>query len=517
MFADISFSPLLLPAGNDPVRCREEDLKILRFPLPALAPRLTRDGEEILRRQRMFADFDRIGPLKEAARTLCSTLGDLTALLRRTGDPSKGDNEALLYSLTELRLFTDAAEGFVRTSSGCVPESPALSRFLGEMRRLTEDGEFAALRDWLASLNLTLRNIRSLTVGINLDAQLNVREVGLVSLHDEPYTVSTPLNRFFQKQADDPALRCVAAVGIRESGSLTEHNGIAVDRAFYLAMNDAVRGTLRELRRKLTAPLVSVVRSLAERGEELAFLLSGADWIAEARAKRLPLAWPRVSPVTSAARLFPPGLADRMPVSKIVPSDVNPERGSARLAVLTGPNSGGKSAWMTAVGIAQLLFQLGLPVPAARAEMRIRSAVLVHSSALSGTGEYAGEGRLAGEAASLKSMLDGADGDSLLLFDEAFSSTSAYDAVLLSKALLNHLEKRGCAAILVTHLHELAAWIRENAPPATVSLTARIAEGRRAYEIVKDPGESAGSLAADVVRDCGLGFLLDPPDRTSGS
>ena len=69
----------------------------------------------------------------------------------------------------------------------------------------------------------------------------------------------------------------------------------------------------------------------------------------------------------------------------------------------------------------------------------------------------------------------------------------------------------------MTHLHELAAWIRENAPPATVSLTARIAEGRRAYEIVKEPGESAGSLAADVVRDCGLGFLLDPPDRVSGS
>ena len=61
-----------------------------------------------------------------------------------------------------------------------------------------------------------------------------------------------------------------------------------------------------------------------------------------------------------------------------------------------------------------------------------------------------------------------------------------------------------------------AAWIRENAPPATVSLTARIAEDRRAYEIVEDTGEIAGSLAADVARDCGHGFLLEPPDRAAG-
>ena len=55
--------------------------------------------------------------------------------------------------------------------------------------------------------------------------------------------------------------------------------------------------------------------------------------------------------------------------------------------------------------------------------------------------------------------------------------------------------------------------------PETVgaaSLTARIAEDRRAYEIVEDTGEIAGSLAADVARDCGHGFLLEPPDRAAG-
>ena len=68
----------------------------------------------------------------------------------------------------------------------------------------------------------------------------------------------------------------------------------------------------------------------------------------------------------------------------------------------------------------------------------------------------------------------------------------------------------------VSGLFADAAWIQETAPPATVSLSARIAEGRRAYEIVEDSGESAGSLAADVVRDCGLGFLLDSQDRAAG-
>jgi len=509
MFADLSFSPLLSPAVAGAVLCREEDLAVLRFPLPALAPRLTRDPDEILRRQRMFSDLARLPALKEAVRRLTSTLGDLTALLRKTGNPTGGDNEAILYSLTELRLFTDAAEEFAGSVSGCDPESPVLARFLDEMRELTEDAEFTGLRDWLASLNMTLRNIRSLTVGVNLDAQLNVREIGLVSLHDEPYTVSSPLNRFFQRQAEDPSLRCIAAVGIRESGSLTERNNLSVDRAFYQAMNDAVRGTLRELRKKLTAPLFSVVRSLAERGEELNFLVSGADWMAYAGEKRLPQTWPRPAEITSVRRLYHPGLADKLPVSKIVPSDVNPGSGPARIAVLTGPNSGGKSVWLSAVGIAQLLFQLGLPVPAADAKMKIRSAVLTHSAARSESKGPGGDGRLAGEAASLKSILAQADRDSLLLLDEAFSSTSAYDAALLSEALLTYLEKTGCSAVLVTHLHELAARVRERNSPFLTALSARISEGRRAYEIAEDDGSLTGSLAADVIRETGLGFLLE--------
>jgi DNA mismatch repair ATPase MutS len=39
--------------------------------------------------------------------------------------------------------------------------------------------------------------------------------------------------------------------------------------------------------------------------------------------------------------------------------------------ILTGPNNGGKTVFMRTLGLAQLMFQLGLPVPASSAKMEL--------------------------------------------------------------------------------------------------------------------------------------------------
>ncbi|MBR4961470.1 MAG: hypothetical protein IKY52_11290 [Clostridia bacterium] len=51
------------------------------------------------------------------------------------------------------------------------------------IRTLTEDSQYRNLKNWLYGLENSMRSIRSLTLGVNLDAQLNVSEVGIVSIN----------------------------------------------------------------------------------------------------------------------------------------------------------------------------------------------------------------------------------------------------------------------------------------------------------------------------------------------
>ena len=58
-------------------------------------------------------------------------------------------------------------------------------------------------------------------------------------------------------------------------------------------------------------------------------------------------------------------------------------------------------------------------------------------------------------------MVKNSDSSTLLLFNETFSTTSAADALFLSKDLIHILKDKGSCVIFNTHIHELAGCIPE--------------------------------------------------------
>jgi DNA mismatch repair protein MutS len=183
--------------------------------------------------------------------------------------------------------------------------------------------------------------------------------------------------------------------------------------------------------------------------------------------------------------------------------------------VLTGPNRGGKTTYARAVGVAQVLFQAGLFVPAASACLSPVDAIFTHFPTREDV--RPGQGRLDLEAERLHAIFRAATPQSLILLNEALSGTSALEALDLARGLVRGLRLLGARAIYVTHLHELASHVDEinaNTPGdgRVASLLAELDDGdagvgppRRTFRIMPRPPRGA-SFAAEIAEQHGISF-----------
>jgi DNA mismatch repair ATPase MutS len=182
----------------------------------------------------------------------------------------------------------------------------------------------------------------------------------------------------------------------------------------------------------------------------------------------------------------------------------------ARIYVLTGPNRGGKSVITVALGAAQAMCQLGLPVPAQSAVISPVSGIFTHFP--EGADDTIDKGRLGEECARLREILDASSENSLILLDESLSSTGAYEATYIASEILTGFAVMRTRGIFSTHLHELAASVPEiNERSVSLggikidTLVAGIEEGKRSFKIVRAKPDGK-SYARDIANKYGLSF-----------
>lgn len=121
--------------------------------------------------------------------------------------------------------------------------------------------------------------------------------------------------------------------------------------------------------------------------------------------------------------------------------------------LLFGQNSAGKSTLMKSVGVAVLMAQAGMYVPALTIELSpVRS---LFTKIGSRDNIWKGHSTFITEMTELKHILDRSDPSSLILCDELTSGTETFSATGIVASTLIHLIQQQSLFILTTHLHTL--------------------------------------------------------------
>ena len=149
-------------------------------------------------------------------------------------------------------------------------------------------------------------------------------------------------------------------------------------------------------------------------------------------------------------------MAGRNPLispEKVVPIDfsLDPE---SYVIILSGPNTGGKTATLKIVGLFVLMTAMGIPIPAARG-----TEISIFDSLFSDVGDdQSVRDELSTFSARVKredQIYKFANEKTLVLIDEIGDGTEPGEGAAFAKSMITLIMKRGARAVVTTHLPEL--------------------------------------------------------------
>jgi DNA mismatch repair protein MutS2 len=239
---------------------------------------------------------------------------------------------------------------------------------------------------------------------------------------------------------------------------------------------------------------------------DLEVYLAALRFRALAKSKNLEVCLPELvngdageteAPSSYFSKLFNPFLL--LESAAPVPCDIN--HGAHAISIVTGPNSGGKTRLLQAVGLSQLLAQAGLFVPARSARLSIRSGMFV--SLVQQAESDQSEGRLGTELLRIRRLFESLPRGGLAILDELCSGTNPTEGEEIFELLIELLGELCPAAFISTHFLGLAARLERERPVELTFLEVELgANGKATYRFT--PGVAKTSLARGVAERLGV-------------
>ncbi len=226
------------------------------------------------------------------------------------------------------------------------------------------------------------------------------------------------------------------------------------------------------------------------------------------------LAWDGTAPT-----LFPPSTQEveivngRHPLllakgeGTVVPFDLSLEPGE-RVLVVSGPNTGGKSVFLKAVGLIAALAQSGVVPPVGKG-----TRLPLFSEIFADIGDeqsiVESLSTFSAHLGNLKEIVGEADQESLVLIDEMGTGTDPQEGVALSRAILEEMVRRGTLTVATSHLGALKRLDTPGSGVVNASLQFDPDRIEPTYQLLKGrPGRSYGLAIARR-----LGFPSNLLDR----
>ena len=487
-------------------------LECLKLKNRPLSDFFTTDPEVMRYRMATFDDMLHCDALSEMLNRLVPVLNDIMELRRLEAD--SGDTTDYLSSITEIELYVSSVkvlhEGLVAVEKDL--HSPAFTSLLSLIKTLAESDYYKELNEKLNELTQRVREIKSVTVGVNLDAQLRPSSAGVLSINAEPFKSGDVLDKILRLNFKNDNYTCIANL-VPFGKKQNENQKMALSLAFNSAINDVYRASLRSWKRIVQAYVLENTEFLLNLMPEFEFLVRGTNLLRALKEKGCTLVAPDIRPMEERAfrtqGLYNPCVALKIE-DEIVSNDVVFDD-DAMIYVLSGPNRGGKSVITCAIGLSQVMMQLGMYVPAQSATISPVDGIYTHFP--TGADDTIDKGRLGEECARLSEILDCVSAHSLVLLDESLSSTGSFEASYIAAEVLGGLAHIGCRCLFSTHLHELAAEIdninARSLSSGGVAIDTLVAgmegEGKRSFKITRAKPDGK-SYARDIAESYGLTY-----------
>ncbi|XP_055373333.1 probable DNA mismatch repair protein Msh6 [Condylostylus longicornis] len=149
-----------------------------------------------------------------------------------------------------------------------------------------------------------------------------------------------------------------------------------------------------------------------------------------------------------------------IPSSNYIPNGIMIGGDSAPLALLTGPNMGGKSTLMREIGLLTIMAQIGCLVPAEKCKLSVVDRIFTRLGAQDDI--ISGHSTFLVELNETSAILKHATVNSLVLLDELGRGTATYDGTAIAASVVQFLSDLKCRTIFSTHYHSLVEYFHNN-------------------------------------------------------
>ena len=172
-----------------------------------------------------------------------------------------------------------------------------------------------------------------------------------------------------------------------------------------------------------------------------------------------------------------------------------------RVLVITGPNTGGKTVALKAVGLLTAMHHAGLPIPSASG-----STVPQTENVWADIGDDQSIAQslstFSGHLTSIQRILLGAVAGDVVLLDEAGAGTDPAEGAALAAAIIDELRLRGCRVLATSHYAELKQYAHVTPGVVNGSVAFDLATLAPTYRL--EVGVPGGSQAFAIAARLGL-------------
>ena len=470
-----------------------EDKKVLKN----ILTHLPSDLSDMHYRQEILKDFMNSDELCEDVAKIIDSIKVLK-YYRGVKNAQHDNNDslfALLEQLRELTTYVNIIEMLGNSLSEHEIKSEGLIALRDQLKSIEADPDYQKVKPDILKIHEDLSNVRGALVGVNFTPDLNVSEVMILEFL--PCATVPKYNLVDMLTGTAPLT----------GGTLKQTDPLMASMAPRLEKH--LRKQYQSMKKTMTQYSGYDSRFLIEMYEGLLFYISAAKCGKKLVSRGYEIAFPELIPSDEYLIRMEDLYNIRLAIAgekEIVKNDLE-FTDKEKMFILTGPNRGGKTIIEQALGTISVMASAGMFVTAKCCKGVPFAKIYTHFPIDENlTINY---GRLGEEAVRIKEIVKSSDENTLILFNETFSTTSAADALYLSQDLLHILKDKRSSVIFNTHIHELAQNVSEmnkwDGESDIVSIVMEIKDNVNTFKIRRSAPDTS-SYASNIAKKYGITY-----------